>query len=130
MPIEDKSAVTVVPIFCHKMIVIAVANEIGVESDNACKIPTDADELWITAVSNVPTKTPKIGFSKRISVLWKASLSDKGSTAADIKSIPVIRIAKPIKTSAVFFLFSDFENIVNTTPIKAKIGAKVEGLIS
>ena len=41
-----------------------------------------------------------------------------------------IKIAKPIKTNAVFFLFSDFENIVKITPINAKIGAKLDGFMS
>ena len=36
--------------------------------DKACKIPMDAAELCITAVTTVPTITPKIGFVNAVNI--------------------------------------------------------------
>ncbi len=59
-----------------------------------------------------------------------ASTSFKGSTAADIVSIPNISIAKPRSMLPIFFLESLFAAIVNTIPISAKTGVKLAGLQS
>jgi len=44
--------------------------------------------------------------------------------------MPVIRMAKPMKISPIFFFFSSFEIILKRIPINASRGAKVMGLSS
>ena len=68
-PTEDINAVTQVPIFCPMMIGSAVENWILPVAQSACKIPTDADELWIAAVNTVPASSPRIGFENIVRIL-------------------------------------------------------------
>ena len=59
-----------------------------------------------------------------------ASTSFKGSTAADIVSIPNISIAKPIRIVPISFFLLDFDIIIKKMPIIASIGVKDVGLSS
>ena len=59
-PTAEIMAVTHVPMFCPNMIGSALLNVIAPVEHNACKIPIDADELWIAAVSIAPAISPRI----------------------------------------------------------------------
>ena len=61
-PILDNMAVTHVPIFWPKIIYTAAFHGTRPDAANVCNIPTDADELWIIAVTPAPANTPNNGF--------------------------------------------------------------------
>ena len=91
---------------------------------NACRIPTDAEDDWITAVRIMPASTPKTGFWNSISRLVNSGTSASGETAALMESMPNIRIAKPTRMVAAFFNLSLWENSKIPTPTIAKSGKK------
>ena len=96
-------------------------------AQSACKIPTEADELWITAVRTRPAAIPRIGFENISKIFVNSGTSCRGFTAALIASIPVIKIAKPIKMPPMSFFFSLLENIRKIIPSKASSGEKELG---
>ena len=51
-------------------------------ADNACKIPTEALELCIIAVSNAPARIPNTGLLKSVRKPVNVGSSESGSTAA------------------------------------------------
>ena len=73
--------------------------------ESACKIPIEALELWIIAVSTTPAKIPKIGLLKSVRKPVKLGSFASGATASLIISIPNIKIAKPIKIPPISFFF-------------------------
>ena len=97
---------------------------------SACKIPTDADELWIAAVNTVPAATPSTGFENMVSMLTNSGTSFSGSTAELIISIPYISTAKPISIMPMLYFFSLFMNIMKTMATAASMGEKDIGLRS
>ena len=93
-----------------------------------CKIPTDAELLWMIAVTARPTKIPKSGFcpsTRKDSE--KIGASRYGSIEPDMKERPINRSAKPIRTSAPSFFLWLFANIVMNAPIPKRTGAKNSG---
>ena len=97
--------------------------------DNACKMPTIADELCIMTVKISPVKIPKIGMSlKYESTLINTSESASGSTADVIDIKPVNNTPKPSAMVPAFFVCSFLINIISTIPIINAIGASVSGL--
>ena len=78
---------------------------------SACKIPTDAEEDWITAVSIAPASTPSTGFEKVTKSCLKAGTCDSPDTAEVMVSIPNMIVAKPRRMVPVSFFLSLFENI-------------------
>lgn len=62
------------------MIGSAVAKLTDPVAQSACKIPTDADELWITAVRTVPAIRPKI-VGDMVWMLVNSGDPEAGSTA-------------------------------------------------
>ena len=130
-PIEEISAVTQVPMFCPMMIGIAVLYPTAPVIHSACRIPTDAEELWMTAVSTSPASIPRIGLENIVRILVKCSFSASGATAELIVSIPNIRIAKPTKIFPMsFFLLLSFAVIIITIPIAASTGENDDGFKS
>ena len=69
----------------------------------ACRIPTDAEDDWITAVRRAPAITPNNGFENLSNRFVNSGTSARGFTAELIISIPYIRIAKPIKIVPISF---------------------------
>ena len=95
---------------------------------NVCKIPTDAEELWITAVITAPTIIPRIGFLPSVvKACAKIGASRYGLIASDIKLKPINRTPKPIKISATWRNFSFFENNRINAPTPISTGAKNSG---
>ena len=60
-PILDMIAVTHVPIFCPMIIYTAALNGTSPAAARLCKMPTDADELWMIAVTSAPARIPRNG---------------------------------------------------------------------
>ena len=77
-------------------------------SDSACRIPTEAEDDWITAVSTAPATTPRIGLENMVisRVNWGTFAS--GATESDIISMPNISTAKPSRMPAMSFFFCFF----------------------
>jgi hypothetical protein len=96
--------------------------------ESACKIPTDADEDWITAVRSAPVRTPSKGLSNKVRIDANSGLLLRPDTADDIESIPYIRVAKPRRITPISFFLLLFEPINSTIPIRARIGVKDVGL--
>ena len=61
LPTLEIIAVTHEPIFCPRVIYMAAAVFTTPLNASVCKIPTDADELCIRAVTTIPTMIPSIG---------------------------------------------------------------------
>ena len=99
-------------------------------ADKACKMPTDAEEDWITAVRIAPQRTPSNGFENKSSMLVNSGTSANGSTAPDICSMPNISTAKPTSVEPRSFLPSFLENMIRIMPKNAIIGEKEVGFSS
>lgn len=93
----DKMAVTQVPMFWPMMMGRAVENVTTPEAERACRIATEAVELWIKAVIAAPTAMPSTGLEKRMNSCWKASSSVKGARALSMDLIPMNSSPRPIR---------------------------------
>ena len=60
-PILESSAVTQVPMFCPRVMKIADCQLTMPFKASVCRIPTEAEELWMMAVTTAPVSIPKIG---------------------------------------------------------------------
>ena len=126
-PIAEINAVIQVPIFCPMMIGSAVPKVTLPVAQSACKIPTDAEEDWITAVRTAPAIIPSTGLENMVRMLVNSGTSANGFTAFDMVSIPNIRTANPSKIPPISCFFSSLVNIRRMIPISAKIGQKDVG---
>ena len=111
VPTDESIAVIQVPMFCPIMIGIAAPYDTCPVTARACKIPTEAELDCIMAVSRAPARTPSRGFSKAINKLLKDSTSFSPDTAADMASMPNIRVAKPSRIVPVSFFLLLLQNI-------------------
>ena len=94
-------------------------------TDNACRIPTDADALCNTAVMRIPTRIPTKGLLKDVSILMKCSFSRRGATAPLMVCIPIISMVKPSKISPTFRWVDFFASMRNKIPMIATTAAMV-----
>ena len=129
-PMAEIRTVMQAPIFCPMITGTAVAPVTAPERDNACKIPTDAEELCTMAVIIKPTSTPKSGLENMVSILVNSGTSASPFTAPLMVSIPIIRMAKPAITVPTVLCFSFLVKLIRITPINASTGAKDDGLKS
>ena len=102
-PIQERRAVAQVPIFCPIIMGIAAPKEIAPVEESACKIPTEAEEDWIMAVSTAPATTPRMGLVNRVRMFANSGTFLSPETDELIMSIPVIRVAKPRRMRPVSF---------------------------
>ena len=105
------SGVKAVPMCAPRIMGMAELKVTRPVLDSACRIPPDAEEDWITAVSIAPASTPSTGFEKVTKSCLKAGTCDSPDTAEVMVSIPNIRVAKPRRMVPVSFFLSLFENI-------------------
>ena len=121
VPMEDRStgqaAPTPIPIVTGR----AVAKLTAPVTDNACRMPTDADALCKTAVIKMPTTMPTIGLENIVSALTNRSLSLNGETAPLIVCIPSIKIENPSMMSPRLLYASFLMTILKTMPTIATI---------
>ena len=116
------------PIPIPMMIGNAMSNSTAPVMARACRIPTAALALWITAVIRSPTRTPSMGFLKLMRSLMKFSSSLKGEMAADIMLMPYMRTAKPIMIPPMFLRTFFLLNIHKAIPIKATMPVRISVL--
>lgn len=64
-------------------------------SASAWRIPTDAEEDWMTAVKSAPARIPSSGLPNRVMRLTNASESRSGIMEELIISIPMKRMPSP-----------------------------------
>ena len=91
-------------------------------------MPTDAELDWMIPVSSAPARTPRSGSVKRRKSRLNSGTSRSTETAADMASMPNMRVAKPSRIMPVSFFLSFLRKRYRTIPITARIGVKVEGL--
>ena len=123
VPIEARTAVIQVPIFCPNNTYTAPSKPITPLAARACKIPTEAELDWIKAVNPAPTKIPTNGFEKCVTNSTNSFDSLNGIIAVLIIFIPIKRIPKPAIICPISVALALFVNIINATPIKATNGA-------
>ena len=109
------------------MIGIAVPNDTAPVAHSAWSIPTDAEELCMMAVINIPTSIPRNGLENMVSIFVNSGTSLSGATAPLIISIPNISTVNPRSIPPISCFFSDLVNMRNIIPITASIGEKDEG---
>ena len=130
-PMQESIEVTVEPIFCPRIIGMAAAHVIAPVVESACKIPTEAEELWSTAVTAAPASIPRSALSPRVENIFTITgESFKPLRELSICSIPINKTPKATIISPTILLFAFFPNITIAAPISARIGAKVVGFIS
>ena len=95
-PIAASTGVMQVPMFWPMMIGKAMPQVTNPAADSAWRIPIDAAEDWMAAVTKVPTRMPITGFWKVANIEVNHGSSRSGSTAASIENIPEKRMPMPI----------------------------------
>ena len=91
-------------------------------------MPTEADELWIMAVSTRPINIPSNGLLKDVNSSWNFSDSLSGANTPSMVVIPKNSTPRPTRIPAMsLFLFFLEKSIINA-PIHMSIGANDEGL--
>ena len=97
---------------------------------SACKMPTEAEDDWMIAVSSAPAITPRIGLVNISSRFVNSGTFASGLTAPLIISMPVISTAKPIIMLPASCFLSPLAKSSRHTPINASTGVNVAGLHS
>ena len=125
---DEISAVTHVPMFWPMIIGRAALYFTAPVTQSACKIPTEADEDWMIAVSTAPAITPRIGLVNINRMFVNSGTSASGLTAPLIISMPVISTAKPIMMLPASCFLSPLAKSSRQTPTNARTGVNVAGL--
>ena len=99
-------------------------------ADRACKIPTEAEELWMMAVRIAPAATPRTGLRNMSRMLRNSGTSCSPATALLMVCMPNIRTAKPRRIVPVSFFLSFLAVMVRITPMRARMGVNEVGLSS
>ena len=118
------------PMFMPRMIGIAEENVTLPVAESACRMPTEAEELWMTAVMTAPVITPRTGLLNSVRICVNSGSFASGATAPLIVCMPNMRIAKPsmiVPTSLRLLLL---EKSWKETPIIARTGENEEGFRS
>ena len=96
--------------------------------DSACRIPTDAEDDWMIAVTPAPTSTPSTGLEIAANRSANCGRSASGATAPSMTDMPMNRIPKPVKISAISRVRRFFAIIIMITPTSTMIYARFFGL--
>ena len=99
-------------------------------AERACRIPTNALELWIRAQRRKPIKTPRKGLEKEVNRFLNSCDSFRGANTSSINDIPMKRTPRPRKMPAIFFGRSFLALIRTRAPIPIIMGAKEDGFRS
>ena len=95
--------------------------------ESACRIPTEAAELWITPVKTAPTRTPMIGFRNAVRMWENCGESASGLTAPLIRVMPVISTENPTMILPMSLVRLCLAVMIIMTPIRAMIGENDSG---
>ena len=96
-------------------------------SASACRIPTEAAELWMMAVNRVATTRPSRGFCSPARIAVNSGICASGLTASLITTMPYMSMVKPTSTVPMLFCLSFLPTIIITTPMMARMGEKFSG---
>ena len=124
VPMEARTAVIQVPMFCPNRTNTALYRSMTPLMARACKIPTDAEEDWISAVKPAPTRMPRSGLLNFVIISTNCGSSLKGDIAELIISIPIKSTPMPATIPAICWIFLFFTNTRMATPTKAIRGAR------
>ena len=95
---------------------------------NSSTILTVTEELWITAVSTVPTRVASRGLVRDFIRFTTSGTFFISAMPLDMVLRPVNRMPKPTITSANFLIFSFLLNIMTSTPQSRNTGAMADRL--
>ena len=123
VPIDAKIAVIHVPIFCPNNTKAASWKLITPLNANACRIPTEAEDDWMTAVKIIPAMIPISGLENLVIRLIMVDTHEVVPMESPIMFIPTNKIPRPAMISPTNCTFSFFENTTSATPINAINGA-------
>ena len=90
---------------------------------SACRMPTEADDDWMTAVNSAPTAMPSSGLEKRVISPTNASLSRSGVSAEDIMFMPMNSRPSPVTMPQTLWMRRLLMNRHGATPANASSGA-------
>ena len=86
--------------------------------DSACRMPTDAEDDWMIAVTPAPTTTPSTGLEIAANRSANCGRSASGATAPSMTAMPMNRMPKPVKMSAMSRVRRFFASIMMITPTR------------
>ena len=98
VPEQASSAVTQVPMFCPKRMNMAPCRGISPSPARACRMPTLAEEDWMSAVMAAPTSTPTKGLLTPMMASRNNCQSRSGAMAEDMVFMPTNRMPRPMVT--------------------------------
>ena len=119
-----------VPMFWPIMTGSAMLNEMLPVMARACRLPSEAAELWMSAVIPAPTKMAMMGLSRIVKTSLNCGKSASGFTAPLIMVMPVIKMAKPTHTEPMSFFLLLLVNMMRMMPMSATMGEKLSGFKS
>ena len=96
-PAADRNAGIHAPRFMPYTMYIAWSMPIAPAAPSAIRIPTEADELWMTAVMTTPNSKPTNGLLTLIRILSIKPFSLRLFNAPDIISIPKKSMPNPAR---------------------------------
>ena len=130
VPTEESSVMMQAPMFMPRIMGIAEENVTLPVAESACRMPTEAEELWMIAVITAPVSTPRIGLSNSVRIRVNSGISASGSTAPLIVCMPNMRMEKPSRIVPTSLRLLLLENSRKVTPTIASTGEKEEGFNS
>ena len=95
VPMDARTAVMQVPMFCPNSTYTALSSPIRPPAARACRMPTDAEEDWMMAVKIMPARIPSTGLANFVIRLMNASESRSGIMELLIISMPMNRMPSP-----------------------------------
>ena len=124
VPTLARSAVIQVPMFCPKSTNTALWILITPPMASAWRMPTDAEEDWITAVNTAPTRIPRMGLENLVTIWMNVWESRSGTMASLIIPIPMNSTPIPAMMPPTCWIFLFFTKIRSMTPTNAISGAR------
>ena len=100
------SGVNAVPMWAPRMMGMADPKVTRPVLDNACRMPTEAEDDWMMTVATTPTRMPRMGLVMLTNRSWNAALSRRGETPESIRLMPVNRMPQPSMIWPMFFFFA------------------------
>lgn len=89
-----------------------------------CRMPSEAAELWMSAVMPAPTKMAMMGLSRIVKTSLNCGKSASGFTAPLIMVMPVIKMAKPTHTEPMSFFLLLLVNMMRNDADERHDGRK------
>ena len=118
-----------VPMFWPIIRGIAIWKETTPVELTACRMPMEAEELWIRAVTAAPTRIPSRGLEKATNSSRKAGSSWRPETAFSMVFMPMNRRPSPSRIWPTICLrLLPLRNMKSTMPTAASRGPRIEGL--